>query len=461
MSETLRYDPGSQTILSLQQLQQAGHLNLTPGFQRKSVWRGTDRRKLIESILDGYPIPSIFLYKRDENGRPVYDVIDGKQRLETIFMFCGTQGFRRQRFDVRFQFPEDEQAYWYDWRALRRWGLTEPFLSYRIQTVEVSGDLADIVDLFVRINSTGKALTASERRHARFYRNPLLKESERLTRRIRRFLLAQRVLSPMQVDRMRDTELVCELLVSIQNGGPINKKIAVDRAVSSAGIDARTVKRISRELLAAVRAIRRLFPDLAATRFRNSSEFYSLVLAVWELQQRKLVLSERRRNRVANQLLVEFATSVDRVLESRRGGRGPARGDELFDDYLGTVRQSTDNIHQRKRRAEILRGLFDGLFERKDDKRLFSPEQRRILWHGDQQKSCRHCGERLSWVNFQVDHRRAHSRGGRTSLRNADLVCRSCNASKGARRRPGARAPRRRRARSRSVRTTRRRARRA
>ena len=42
--------------------------------------------ELIQSILDRYPIPSIFLYRREENGRPVYDVLDGKQRLETVFL---------------------------------------------------------------------------------------------------------------------------------------------------------------------------------------------------------------------------------------------------------------------------------------------------------------------------------------------------------------------------------------
>ena len=68
----------------------SGWLCLEPSFQRKSVWTVSDRKKLIQSILDGYPIPAIFLYKRmseTENGTCVYDVIDGKQRIESIFHF--------------------------------------------------------------------------------------------------------------------------------------------------------------------------------------------------------------------------------------------------------------------------------------------------------------------------------------------------------------------------------------
>ena len=55
---------GSKTILELRNLQTEGHLSLEPGFQRKSVWTMADRRKLIESVLEGYPVPSIFLYRR-------------------------------------------------------------------------------------------------------------------------------------------------------------------------------------------------------------------------------------------------------------------------------------------------------------------------------------------------------------------------------------------------------------
>lgn len=461
MSDPLRFEYGEQTILTLQQLQNAGHLNLSPGFQRKSVWRLADRRKLIESILSGYPVPSIFLYKRYEGGRLVYDVIDGKQRIETIFMFCGARGFQRERFDVRFQFPGDEKPHSYTWRELERARCSAPMLSYKLQTAEVTGDLGDIVDLFVRINSTGKALTGAEKRHARYYSSPFLKEAQRLARRTRRYLLGQRVLTPAQVDRMRDTELVCELLASIVAGAPIQKKAAVDRAVGNETLNRHTLRKASGEFSSAVRAMRRLVPDLTATRFRNSSEFYSLFLAVWEMQQRRLVLSDRRRNRAAQWILTEFSNGVDRVLESKRAGRANDPADRLFEEYLTTVRHSTDQVHQRTRRGEILRGLLAGLFERKDDRRGFSSEQRRLLWHSESRRECRYCAAALGWTNFQIDHRHPHSRGGRTSLRNADLVCRSCNASKGARRRPGGRAPRRRRARSRSVGTMRRRARRA
>ena len=135
-------------------------INLEPGFQRHSVWTESDRVRLIQSILAGYPIPSIFLYKEVRNGRTVYNVIDGKQRLETIYMFTQQGRFKRDRFPVRLEL-EDGGPLWYDWPTIRKdfpeqRGALE---GYKIQTVDVTGELGQIIDLFVRINSTGKRLT--------------------------------------------------------------------------------------------------------------------------------------------------------------------------------------------------------------------------------------------------------------------------------------------------------------
>lgn len=76
-------------------------INLEPGFQRRSVWTWSDRARLIQSIVAGYPVPSIFLYKRHVGGRLIYDVIDGKQRLEAILMFLQVGRFKRQTYEAK------------------------------------------------------------------------------------------------------------------------------------------------------------------------------------------------------------------------------------------------------------------------------------------------------------------------------------------------------------------------
>ena len=61
-----------------------GELNLQPDYQRKFVWDKKTMSKFIESLLLSIPIPTIFLA---ENSDDTFEVIDGQQRLTTIFAF--------------------------------------------------------------------------------------------------------------------------------------------------------------------------------------------------------------------------------------------------------------------------------------------------------------------------------------------------------------------------------------
>lgn len=58
-----------------------------PEFQREpTVWKLDKKQKLIDSILRGFDISSIYLYKKEKGG---YDCIDGRQRINAIWSFLG------------------------------------------------------------------------------------------------------------------------------------------------------------------------------------------------------------------------------------------------------------------------------------------------------------------------------------------------------------------------------------
>jgi hypothetical protein len=109
---------GEHTINELSLMFRNRQINLEPGFQRQSVWTPSDRKRLIQSIVAGYPLPRVFLYRRQHKGRLIYDVIDGKQRLETVFMFTQLGRFKGERFETKLDLGDGLQ--WYDWTLIKR-----------------------------------------------------------------------------------------------------------------------------------------------------------------------------------------------------------------------------------------------------------------------------------------------------------------------------------------------------
>ena len=74
------------SIGELINLYEGEELDIHPEFQRFFRWTDEQRSRLVESILLGIPIPSIFVSQREDG---VWDVIDGLQRLSTIFQLVG------------------------------------------------------------------------------------------------------------------------------------------------------------------------------------------------------------------------------------------------------------------------------------------------------------------------------------------------------------------------------------
>lgn len=432
-THSLDFDYGDKTIQEFVLLFNNGQLNLEPGFQRDSVWTLSDRKKLVESLLQNYPIPSVFLYRQNDNGKLRYDVIDGKQRLETVLMFQGAGSFRGSRFAAKVRLGPDEGVEEWDWKRIQHRGHEHRLMGYKFQTVEITGDLADIIDLFVRINSTGKRLTGAEKRHARFFRSDFLKQAGRLAEKRQRFFRENRILSPGQISRMKHIELVCELMASLLSKGLINKKKALDGIIGGQSIDLRSLRRVIQDTIRVLNLVKKVFPDIKTTRFANSADFYSLFVFLWELDQEGCILSDGKRNRQAQRLLVWLSNGVGTVRQQQRKAEGARPDQRLFGDYLLTVQGDTDSLATRQRRAEILKRVFGGLFEKKDCQRGFTIEQRRLLWHSDEKKRCPKCHRPLTWNNFTIDHIKPHALGGRSSLPNAALMCRSCNSRKGSR----------------------------
>ena len=83
--------PDDLTVADVLALKAQQMLVVNPEYQRGSVWTPVQKKKLVDSVLRGYPIPLIYLHHiRQTAGKLVserYEIIDGQQRINALSDF--------------------------------------------------------------------------------------------------------------------------------------------------------------------------------------------------------------------------------------------------------------------------------------------------------------------------------------------------------------------------------------
>ncbi|MNF56472.1 hypothetical protein D3C84_379590 [compost metagenome] len=83
---SVAFDSYDVTVRQLYDMIAEGIIDVTPEYQRHFVWNQERQSQLIESLLLGIPIPSLFMAT---NADSTWEVIDGLQRLTTLVNFVG------------------------------------------------------------------------------------------------------------------------------------------------------------------------------------------------------------------------------------------------------------------------------------------------------------------------------------------------------------------------------------
>jgi hypothetical protein len=185
-------------------------IKLDPDFQRHAVWTPKQQSELIESILMGIPLPLIYV-KEDDKG--VYIIVDGRQRLTTLFRFMSHE-FPLQSLNV---LKELNGAYFSE--TTRNGTKFEKYLTQTQQSkIEdcpltlhvIKPPTEDRVtfDLFDRVNRGGTRLNNQEMRNA-IYQGAATK----LLNKLVAFESFQKATEhSIKPDRMKDKYLVLRLI---------------------------------------------------------------------------------------------------------------------------------------------------------------------------------------------------------------------------------------------------------
>lgn len=308
-----------QTVSWFHDLHRRKRLNLDPPYQRRSVWNQRFKDDFVDTVLLNYPAPAIFLFEQvDPEGRSEYHVVDGKQRLTTLFEF------------VSNEFPISDSSAVESLRGLNFASFDDEtkkaFWTYQFLVEYVPSDDEELINsIFDRINRNVAKLTPQELRHARLDGEFItacetLSEwmSETLPRNFPR-------LAPQSRKQMKDIELVALLLLLLEDGPKGYSQNDLDDAFTARDSewDARhTAEAELREAVGYVRDLLETEPgtDLVNTRLRNQADFYSLIGAIVNLQrQGRLPEAEAAADRLrtfVNQLGLEAARDQDTRLSA-------------------------------------------------------------------------------------------------------------------------------------------------
>jgi hypothetical protein len=82
----IRTDGYAMSVSEWASIYEDEEIDIHPEFQRIYRWSDAQKTSLIESILLGIPIPPVFVSQRDDG---IWDVVDGLQRLSTLFQLMG------------------------------------------------------------------------------------------------------------------------------------------------------------------------------------------------------------------------------------------------------------------------------------------------------------------------------------------------------------------------------------
>jgi hypothetical protein len=148
-------------------------IDMDPPYQRRGrLWSETDKAYLIDSILNGFDVPKLYMAdftwgdSRLNNKKVSYAIIDGKQRFEAIFDFFDSKITLNEDF-VYLANPSLALA-GLSYRDLQQnyAEIAEEFDNYNMLVMSVAAQsIEPINELFVRLNRS-KALTGAEVRNA-------------------------------------------------------------------------------------------------------------------------------------------------------------------------------------------------------------------------------------------------------------------------------------------------------
>ena len=407
-------------------------------YQRGEVWSIHQKKRLIDSVMRGYQLPTIYLHYRKTEAaglvREAYDIIDGQQRMNALYEFTEGAFPLYAVEDAQSKFPKfllNEDCQW--------GGKTFQSLSADDQTrlreavipvayIETDND-NEVRDLFVRLQS-GSPLNAQEKRDTfpgAFTEFILRLGGKPNIARYPGHEFFRRVLrmKPNQ-DRGKTRQLAAQVaMLFLEREASdlftdINAKAVDNYYHANLDFDANTSR--CKRLVNILDKLNDLLGDGKHPHLRGHDAMHLVLFLdqVWDDYTKSWESMLSPAQSMFSHLLALAAKS------SRDGDP-----DETWLHYGMRTRSNSDrgdNIRRRHRYyAQCMVGLLGNLTPL-DPKRAFNSLERELIWQRSNGKCQRPgCQAAVKWEEAEIHHIKPHSEGGETVLENGALVHQHCH----------------------------------
>lgn len=325
---------------------EAGDLVIKPPFQRNPVWSLRQQSSLIDTILLEYPIPELYMQDvTDADGNQKHLLVDGQQRIRTVLSYLAGE----------FELQDDESS----WSGLAFEDLTQSdrkrIFEYNF-VVRLLPEMPEdeVRAIFKRVNKNTVTLNAQELRHGTYW-GPFIKLMEEISDY--EFWDDSGTFSANDRRRMIDVEFISELAVAVLNGLQ-NKKKRLEEFYQQYETKFEDQEKLRSIFVKVLGEIEQFIPNLAKTRWRKKSDFYTLfVLLAKHVGQLPLPSDKRD---LASAAVSEFADTVDRVIKEEMAKDEIASQGVL--DYVKYVERAASDLAPRRERERVLDELLAPVF---------------------------------------------------------------------------------------------------
>lgn len=197
-------------------------LELSPKYQRNSVWNEKAKSYLMDTILRGLPIPPIFMRQSIDvaTKKTFREIIDGQQRLRAITEYIDN------KYPILKTHNEKYGGMYY--KDLNE-EIQEQILDYDIFVEIISEkDDAVIYDMFARLNTNNCVLNRQEIRNSKFW-GEFKVAAYNTAAEYRELLYENRIFSDKQFSRMDDVELISILMNLFIEGITTDTPTSIDK----------------------------------------------------------------------------------------------------------------------------------------------------------------------------------------------------------------------------------------